>query len=156
MALKLPGGWIITKPGPASTGTALVRPEPEPDVIHAVMVEDTQLAEAEPEQAASTKRKKKEKPPKRPLLLRLFGISVWGAFKLVVLCIIIGGAVMLWQEAERAAQENAAAAAGEAARQLWGGAIWAAQNFWQPALYGAGIVAPFWVLWRVLTLPFRK
>ncbi|MEM1149651.1 MAG: hypothetical protein AAGI03_03725 [Pseudomonadota bacterium] len=106
--------------------------------------------------AKKPKRIRKEKPPKRPLLIRLFGLSVWGAFKLIVLCVIVGGAVMLWQEAERAAQESAAAAAGEAARRLWDGALWAVRNFWQPALFGAGIVAPFWVLWRVVTLPFRS
>ncbi|MEL6568789.1 MAG: hypothetical protein AAFQ22_10255 [Pseudomonadota bacterium] len=152
MALKLPGGWVLTRPGAASASTEVVPAETEPEVIQAVIVEEPETAEPAPQ----PKRRKKEKPPKRHILLRLFGVSLWGGFKLLILCVLIGGGVMMWQEAERAAQENAAAAAGEAARQAWAGAVWAAQNFWQPALYGAGIVAPFWVLWRVITLPFRR
>ncbi|MEM9738887.1 MAG: hypothetical protein AAF829_03395 [Pseudomonadota bacterium] len=155
MVLKLPGGWVISKPGSTPVGTELVPGETDTaDVIQAVIVDEPEVANATLAQAR--KRTKKEKPPKRPLLLRLFGVSIWGGLKLIVLCVIIGGAIMVWQEAERAAQENAAAVAGQAAQQVWAGAVWTAQNFWQPALYGAGFVAPVWVLWRVITLPFRR
>ena len=157
MALKLPGGWVISRTGQPGTGTAVApAASPEPEVIQAVIVDEKANVPAQTPAETTRGRKKKEKKPKRPLLLRLFGISPWGAFKLVFLCILIGSVLMLWQEAERVAQENAAAAAGEAARQVWSGAVWAAQNFWQPALYGAAIVAPVWVLWRLLSLPFRS
>jgi hypothetical protein len=33
---------------------------------------------------------------------------------------------------------------------------WAVTNFWKPALAGASIILPIWVLWRLITLPFRK
>nr|WP_233350943.1 DUF6460 domain-containing protein [Hyphomonas sp. ND6WE1B] len=30
------------------------------------------------------------------------------------------------------------------------------RNFWKPALAGATIVLPLWILWRLVSLPFRK
>ncbi|MEO0784328.1 MAG: hypothetical protein AAFY10_01430 [Pseudomonadota bacterium] len=152
MALKLPGGWVISKPGAASASKDLTVAEPV-EVIEAEIVEEPAPLPAQNEAPA---KRKKQKPPKRPLLVRLFGVSIWGGIKLVLLCILIGSVILLWQGAERAAEDSAAAVAGEAARQLWSSAVWAAQNFWRPALYGAGVVAPVWVLWRVLTLPFRR
>ena len=141
---------MLARPSRAAAGTDVVTTEP-PDVIQAEIVDDITAA-PEPEPKTSAKAKKE----KRPLLLRLFGGSIWGGFKLLLLCVVIGSGLMLWDETQRATQENAAAAASEAVRQIWAGLVWAVQNFWRPALYGAGVVAPVWVLWRVLTLPFRR
>ncbi|MCI4644091.1 MAG: hypothetical protein MRY64_04850 [Hyphomonadaceae bacterium] len=101
-------------------------------------------------------RRGKEKPAKRPLLWRIFGVSIWGVIKLLIVCILIGSVLMLVEETQRATQENLANATADAARQLWAGTVWAVKNFWQPALYGAGVVLPVWTLWRIVSLPFRK
>ena len=39
---------------------------------------------------------------------------------------------------------------------LGGLVSWTVRNFWKPALAGATIVLPIWVLWRAISLPFRK
>ncbi|MEL7453738.1 MAG: hypothetical protein AAGJ50_10250, partial [Pseudomonadota bacterium] len=41
--------------------------------------------------------KRKAKPPKRALLLRLFGLSLWGAIKLTLVCILVGFVMLAMQ-----------------------------------------------------------
>lgn len=98
----------------------------------------------------------KEKPPKRALLVRLFGVGIWGWIKLILLCVLVGF-VMLAMQFDPASEEFGA-------RQAFlvflenaiATARWAFQNSWKPALIGAGVVLPIWVLWRLMTLPFRR
>ena len=94
--------------------------------------------------------------PKRHVLLRLFGIGPWGALKLTGLCILVGFFVMAanFNPASRDADIPGALAA--IARQALAAAGWAVRNFWKPALAGATVVLPVWVLWRLASLPFRK
>ena len=94
--------------------------------------------------------------PKRPVLVRLFGISVWGAAKLLGLCILVGFFVLASQFDPRKPDVDAGAAIASVARTAWTTAGWAVRNFWKPALAGAVIVLPVWVLWRLISLPFRK
>ncbi len=129
----------IRRPEPPPPTAPQARRQPEPTLIEPGDI-----------------RARKDKPAKRPLLWRLFGVSVWGVFKLLVACILIGSILMLVEGTQRATQENLAAAAADAARQAWDGAVWAVKNFWLPALYGAGVVLPVWTLWRIVSLPFRK
>ena len=96
------------------------------------------------------------KPERRPVLARLFGISIWGALKLLGLCILVGFFVLASQFDPRNPDVDAGAAIASAARAAWSAAGWALRNFWQPALAGAMIVMPLWVLWRLVSLPFRK
>ena len=96
------------------------------------------------------------KPPKRPLLLRLFGIGPWGALKLTGLCILVGFFVMAANFNPAAPNADIPGALATIARQAFAAAGWAARNFWKPALAGATIVLPLWVLWRLASLPFRK
>lgn len=96
------------------------------------------------------------KPPKRPLLIRLFGISPWGALKLTGLCILIGFFVMAANFNPASQDVNILGALAAIGRQTLATAGWAIRNFWKPALAGATIVLPLWVLWRLLSLPFRK
>lgn len=93
---------------------------------------------------------------KRPLLVRLFGIKIWGAVKLIVICIFVGFIALASQFDPRDPQVNVAAATWNIAQQAWSAAGWAAVNFWKPAAAGATIVLPIWLLWRVVSLPFRK
>ena len=96
------------------------------------------------------------KPPKRSLLLRLFGISLWGGVKLTGLCILVGFFVMAANFNPASQDANIPAALAAIAKQTLAAAGWAVRNFWKPALAGATVVLPIWVLWRLISLPFRK
>lgn len=95
-------------------------------------------------------------PEKRPLLKRLFGISFWGALKLLGLCILTGFFVMAANFDPGNPDFNLAEALRAILRQTFAALGWAIGNFWQPALAGALVVLPVWVLWRVISLPWRK
>lgn len=97
-----------------------------------------------------------EKPPPRPVLARLFGIGPWGAAKLLGLCILVGFVVLAFNFNPASPDVNIAEAIGSIVRQTLAAAGWAIRNFWKPALAGATIVLPVWVLWRLASLPFRK
>ncbi len=101
-----------------------------------------------------------EKPAKakvrRHLLLRLFGIKIWGWVKLVLLCILVGFFVMAAEFDPTNPNVDVTSALGEFASTALAAARWAVLNFWKPAMAGASIVLPIWFLWRLLTLPFRK
>jgi hypothetical protein len=99
---------------------------------------------------------KKQTSQKRPLLRRLFGISPWGALKLTGLCILVGFFVMAANFNPASPDANIPAALAAILKQTLAAAGWAARNFWKPALAGATIVLPVWVLWRLISLPFRK
>lgn len=105
---------------------------------------------------APTPAEKPGKTPKRPLLLRLFGISLWGGVKLTVLCILVGFFVMAANFNPAAQDANIPGALAAIAKQALAAAGWAVRNFWKPALAGATIVLPLWILWRLVSLPFRK
>lgn len=96
------------------------------------------------------------KPPKRPLLLRLFGISLWGGLKLTGLCILVGFFVLAANFNPASQDANIPGALAAIAQKTLAAAGWAVRNFWKPALAGATIVLPLWVLWRLISLPFRK
>lgn len=98
----------------------------------------------------------KARPPRRPLLVRLFAISPWGALKLLALCVLVGLFVLAAQFDPRSPSFDAAGAATSLARDAWAALSWMVQNFWKPALAGAGVVLPLWVLWRLISLPFRR
>lgn len=95
-------------------------------------------------------------PEKRPLLKRLFGISLWGGFKLLGLCILVGFFVMAANFDPGNPDFNLAEALRAILRQSFAALGWAVGNFWQPALAGALVVLPLWTIWRVVSLPWRK
>lgn len=97
-----------------------------------------------------------EPVPPRPLVRRLFGISFWGALKLLGLCILTGFFVMAANFDPRNPGFDPGEAFGAILSQSLAALGWALRNFWQPALAGALIVLPLWVLWRLVSLPFRK
>ncbi|MEO0983019.1 MAG: hypothetical protein AAFX03_10240 [Pseudomonadota bacterium] len=98
----------------------------------------------------------KGKPEKRHILLRLFGISIWGALKLTLLCVLVGVIVLAAQFDPRDPQVDVGQTLAATAQTAWNGASWAVRNLWRPALAGAAVVLPIWVLWRLASLPFRK
>ena len=91
------------------------------------------------------------KAPPRSLLARLFGISVWGSLKLLGLCILVGFFVLASNP-----DVDMGAAIANVASTTTAALGWAVRNFWKPALAGAAVVIPIWVLWRLVSLPFRK
>lgn len=93
---------------------------------------------------------------KSSLLRRLFGIKIWGAIKLVIICIFVGFIVLASQFDPRDPQVDVAAASWNIAKQAWAAAGWAVVNFWKPAVTGATVVLPIWLIWRLVSLPFRK
>ncbi len=93
---------------------------------------------------------------KRPLLARLFGISVWGGVKLLALCILVGFFVLAANFDASDPSFNLAEALRSILRQTFAALGWAIGNFWQPALAGALVVLPVWALWRLVSLPWRK
>lgn len=95
-------------------------------------------------------------PEKRPLLKRLFGISLWGGIKLLGLCILVGFFVLAANFDASDPDFNLAEALRAILRQTFAALGWAIGNFWQPALAGALVVLPIWVVWRVVSLPWRK
>ena len=110
-----------------------------------------------PEPAPRVKtRARAEKPPPRSVLLRLFGIGPWGVVKLLGLCILVGFVVLAANFNPASPDVNMPEAIASIARQTLAAAGWAIRNFWKPALAGAGIVLPIWILWRLVSLPFRK
>lgn len=100
--------------------------------------------------------KTSDKPAKRPILLRLFGLSVWGGFKLVVVCVLVGFFLLALEFDPASNDVNVFGAMGQLIQNLAGAALWALKNFWKPLLAGASVVLPLWVLWRLASLPFRK
>lgn len=100
--------------------------------------------------------KRREKKPKRALMTRLFGIGIWGTIKLIILCIVVGFILLTMQFDPASPSFDAAEALGLFVKNAWATAKWTATNFWKPAFAGASLVLPIWVLWRLLTLPFRR
>lgn len=96
------------------------------------------------------------RPQPRPLLARLFGISVWGSLKLLGLCILVGFFVLASQFNPSNPDVNMGEAISNVASTAIAALGWAVRNFWKPALAGAAVVMPVWVLWRLVSLPFRK
>lgn len=93
---------------------------------------------------------------KRHILLRLLGISVWGWIKLALLCILVGFLVLASEFDPASPDVNMVGAMQRFLNSLGGLAVWAVQNFWKPAIAGATIVLPLWLVWRAVSLPFRK
>lgn len=98
----------------------------------------------------------KQPKVRRHILLRLFGIRIWGWVKLILLCILVGFLVMASEFDPANPNVDVTSALGNFLSTAASAARWALTNFWKPALAGAGIVLPIWFLWRLLTLPFRK
>lgn len=113
-------------------------------------------ATPDPEPAAAPLPAPAAPPEKRPLLKRLFGISLWGGLKLLGLCILTGFFVMAANFDPGNPDFNLAEALRAILRQSFAALGWAIGNFWQPALAGALVVLPVWVIWRVISLPWRK
>ena len=133
----------------------------KPPIVDAETVETPPLEPA-PVKTEAPKRKwwqmwkPREKKPKRPLLLRLFGIGLWGTIKLALLCVLVGFVLLTMQFDPSSPSFNAVETLSQFFRNAFAAAKWATLNLWKPALTGGLLVLPIWVLWRMLSLPFRR
>ena len=132
--------------------------EPKPDAVPPE-VETAPVEEKTPEKPKrwwQVWRKSGPKPPKRALLVRLFGVGIWGWIKLILLCVFVGF-IMLAMQFDPASEEfGARQAMSVFLENLIATSQWAVENGWKPALLGSTVVLPVWVLWRLMTLPFRR
>lgn len=92
----------------------------------------------------------------RSLNSKLFGIGFSGYFQLAVICVIAGAILQAGGVDFFSSGFSLTGLAGA----LFTGALnvlgWTLEHGWQPLLAGALVVVPLWLLWRLLTVPFRN
>lgn len=88
--------------------------------------------------------------------MRLFGISLWGWIRLTILCVLAGFVVMAVNFDPRTVEVDVSSTVDTLVSNAITAGSWLVRNFWQPALAGATVVVPLWVLWRLVSLPFRR
>jgi len=125
-------------PTPELSQKPLTRPEP----VETEIVETEPLKPAPMVTAGKTCKwwqvwKPREKQPKRALLLRLFGIGIWGTTKLIILCIIVGFVLLTMQFDPTSPSFDASEALGLFLTNAMATGKWAVTNFWKPALTGS-------------------
>lgn len=149
MVLRLPGGFVISRAG---------APLAEPDAVPQPAAAETDPPETETPDTPGTPapRPRKAMREKRHVLLRLFGIGLWGGFKLIVLCVLVGFFVMAANFNPSSPDVDVGETLFSLAGQAFAATGWAVRNFWKPALAGASVVLPLWILWRLVSLPFRR
>jgi hypothetical protein len=99
---------------------------------------------------------KADRPPHRSLRSKLFGIGVIGWLRLAALSVLVGVVLRLAGVNPLAPEFSLGGAASAVGRSAVDLAGWAISNGWAPLLTGAVVVAPLWLVWRVVTLPFRS
>lgn len=125
------------------------------------MSEETSVPEssAAPAEASAPPEKTPEKTKaqaKRPLLARLFSISFWGAARLVIISLVVGIIQRVGWENRKESGFDAVGAIAMIWENTFKGILWIVQHGWKPTLIGATIVLPLWIIWRLVSLPFRK
>jgi hypothetical protein len=94
-------------------------------------------------------------PHPRTMMDKMFGLS-WGGWLQLLLITIVVGVVI---ESSGLNPFDRTFDPANVLSALWDGAVhtvsWAFGNGWRPFLIGLAIVAPLWVIWRLLTIPFR-
>ena len=118
--------------------------------------EEPVVTTVEPESPAALQTTSKPKPPKRPLAVRLFSVSVWQVLRLIVLSTLAGLFLLSLDFSPDRQGLNVGEALWELVQAAFSALLWIVKTFWKPLLAGAAVVLPLWLLWRLLTLPFRK
>lgn len=115
---------------------------------------DSVAAEPVPETPEISEKSQKKKP--RPLLVRLFAVRFWGAMRLLAFSVVVGLIQQVGWSSRKENSFDALAALGLIWENTIKGALWLIVHGWKPALLGATVVLPIWVIWRLISLPFRK
>lgn len=122
----------------------------------ATQVEEPVVTTVEPAPPGGPPSSEPTKRPKRPLAVRLFSVSVWQVLQIIVLSTLVGLFLLSLDFSPDRQGLNAGQALWEVVHAFFSAVWWIVKTFWKPLLAGAAIVLPLWVLWRLLTLPFRK
>lgn len=141
---------------PPSTPQPDTPPVIEAEIVETPKIKPTPIVEESPARKWWQIWKPRPKKPKRALLLRLFGIGIWGMIKLIILCILVGFIMLTMQFDPTSPSFDAMQTLGIFFENALATAKWTITNFWKPALTGASLVLPIWVLWRLISLPFRR
>jgi hypothetical protein len=96
------------------------------------------------------------KPSRRSIISKMFDLGAWGWIKLAVLCLAVGAVLQASGINPFASDFTLGGAAASLGHALVNTALWALANGWAPALIGAIVVLPLWLLWRLLSVPFRR
>ncbi len=92
----------------------------------------------------------------RSLNSKLFGIGFSGYFQLVVICVIVGAILQAGGIDFFSPFFSLSGLAGSLATGTLSVLGWAFEHGWRPLLAGALVIVPLWLLWRLLTVPFRN
>ena len=93
---------------------------------------------------------------RRPILIRLFALKFWDAVRLTLICVVVGIVMKIGNITSSPTEFDALNAISEIWKNTFAGLVWIVRNGWVPALLGATVVLPIWVLWRLVSLPFRR
>lgn len=146
--IKLVWGEDASPRTPAE-GDALVRTDSAYAPVEPL---DAKAAKAERKAA----RKAKAARARRPVWVRMLSIRLGGVVNLVLWSVIIGLAIRFTGFNPFAEPQSGLERAGGMWRQALEAAGVAVRLGWKPALTGAMIVLPIWLVWRFFTLPFRR
>jgi hypothetical protein len=92
---------------------------------------------------------------RRSISSKMFDLGPWGWIKLALLCLAVGSVLRVSGINPFAPDFTLGGAAVSLGHALVNTTLWALANGWAPALIGAVVVLPLWLLWRLLSLPFR-
>ena len=118
---------------------------PEDPVITPV----TMTSEPDPRPAS-------EETPKRSMTAKLFAVSPWDVVRLVLLSILVGYFLLALDFSADSQGVDILGAIWDVVQTILSALWWIVKNFWKPLLAGAAVVLPVWLIWRLVSLPFRK
>ena len=93
--------------------------------------------------------------PPRSFASRLFGIGFGGWVQLILICIVLGAIFDAGGVNPFAPDFTISGALNAIGTGVVNIASWALQAGWRPFLIGALVVFPVWLVWRLITVPFR-
>ena len=92
----------------------------------------------------------------RPFWVRLLSLRVGQAMNLLLWCVLAGVIMQLTGFNLLHTHLTAGETAGNLWQQGFAALGWMIGMGWKPALLGATLVIPIWLVWRLLTFPFRR
>ena len=116
----------------------------------APVITPVQDAHHEPAQASGSGTER------RSLAARLFSIGAWQLLLLIFLSVVVGMFLLALDFSADRQGLDIGGAILELAETFFSALFWLLRTFWKPFLAGAAIVFPVWLLWRLVSLPFRK
>lgn len=97
-----------------------------------------------------------EHPHQRTIREKMFDITVWGWIKLAGLCLAVGAVLRIANVNPFSSGFTVGGSVASLAKALGDIVAWAVVYGWLPALLGVIVVMPIWLLWRLLSVPFRR